>query len=76
MPGISVRRIEDEVYRKLRDRANRHGVSMEEEVRRILRSSVSGPERLGDFASHLFGNEGVELDIPDRVVHEPVDLDE
>lgn len=76
MPGISVRRIEDEVYRKLRDRAKRHGVSMEEEVRRILRSSVSPPERLGDFAFDLFGKDGVDLAVPDRVVHEPVDLEQ
>lgn len=74
MPGISVRRIEDEVYKKLRDRAKRHGVSMEEEVRRILRSSVSAPDRLGDFALDLFGKDGVDLVIPDRAVHEPVDF--
>jgi len=47
---------------------------MEEEVRRILRSSVRAPDRLGDFALDLFGKDGVDLTIPDRAVHEPVDF--
>mgnify|MGYP006294309645 CR=1 FL=1 len=76
MPGLSVRRIDEEVYEKLRSRAKSHGVSMEEEARRILRSAVSGPEELGSFALQLFGENGIELDIPARDYNEPVDFQE
>lgn len=41
MAQLIVRRIEDEVVAKLRRRAARHGVSMEEEHRRILRDALS-----------------------------------
>jgi hypothetical protein len=60
MPSLSVRRIDSDVYERLRIRAPRHGVSMEEEVRRILRRSVAAPERLGDLALQYFGTDGVE----------------
>lgn len=74
MPDISVRRIDEEVYERLRSRARRHGVSMEEEVRRILGSAVNAPERLGDLAMTLFGDSGIGLDLPEREIHEPVDF--
>ena len=73
MSSISVRRIDEETIRRLRERAARHGVSMEEEVRRILQSAVSGPERLGDLARETFGAEhGVDLELPCHEPHEPV----
>ena len=71
MASLSVRRIDDEIYEKLRERAARHGVSMEEEVRRILLATVSAPERLGDLAVSFFGSDGVELELPGRDPHEP-----
>ena len=74
MPDISVRRIDPEIYEKLRSRARRHGVSMEEEVRRILGSAVRAPERLGDLATTLFGENGIDLNLPQREIHEPVDF--
>ena len=42
MPQLIVRRIEDRVVRKLKERADAHGISMEEEHRRILRESLLG----------------------------------
>lgn len=74
MPSLSVRKIDEEVYRKLRARATDHGVSMEEEVRRILRRAVSAPERLGELALRCFGPDGVELELPPRRLHDPPDL--
>ncbi len=74
MASLSVRRIEKEVYEQLRGRAERHGVSMEEEVRRILRRAVAVPERLGQLAIECFGSNGVELDLPPREMHEPPDF--
>lgn len=74
MPGISVRRIDEETYTRLRKRAENHGVSMEEEVRQILRAATHAPDRLADFALELFGSQGADLDIPERAHSEPVDL--
>jgi len=42
MPQLIVRRIEDKVVRKLKQQAGAHGVSMEEEHRRILKESLLG----------------------------------
>jgi len=70
MPDISVRRLDEAVVRGLRRRAERHGVSMEEEVRRILARAVSTPENIGDLAVELFrpawGEEKFQL--PEREV--------
>ena len=77
MASLSVRKLDEETLARLRVRAARHGVSMEEEVRRILREAVSGPERLGDLAVGMFGSKhGVDLELPERKPHMPVDLSE
>ena len=48
---------------------------MEEEVRRILKRAVSAPERLGDlFLAHFGSANGVDLELPAREPHEPMDL--
>jgi plasmid stability protein len=39
---LIVRRIEDKVVKKLKQQAGTHGVSMEEEARRILREALFG----------------------------------
>ena len=55
--------------------AAEHGVSMEEEVRQILKLVVSAPSRLGEMAKHFFGSaHGVDLTIPKHRAHQPVDL--
>ena len=74
MASLSVRRIDDEVYELLRIRAAKRGVSMEEEVRRILRCAVSAPERLGDLALRYFGDDGVDLKPLPRDPHEPMSV--
>ncbi len=75
MASLSIRKLDDETYDRLRGRAMRHGVSMEEEVRQILKRAVSPPERLGDLFVKVFGPaRGVDLDLPAREPHEPVDL--
>jgi len=77
MASLSVRRIDDGVMERLRVRAAEHGVSMEEEVRQIIRRAVAAPERLGELAVRCFGlAHGVELDLPPRPPHEPMDLPE
>jgi plasmid stability protein len=48
---------------------------MEEEARRILKQAVSAPERLGDLAVRIFGpKHGIDLPMPERTPHEPLDL--
>jgi len=74
MGSISVRQLDDEVLTRLRGRAGRHGVSMEEEVRRILEAAVKEPERIGDRALESFGEaHGVEFEMPRHEPHEPID---
>lgn len=76
MASLSIRKLDDETYDRLRDRAARHGLSMEEEARQILKRAVSAPERLGDLFLKVFGPaRGVDLDLPRREAHEPVDLE-
>jgi len=73
--SLSIRKLDDEIYERLRDRATRHRVSMEEEVRQILKRAVSPPERLGDFFLKVFGPaQGADLELPPREPHEPMDL--
>lgn len=77
MASLSVRKIEDQVYDKLKARAADHGVSMEEEVRQILQRAVAAPERLGELALRLFGPaHGVDLELPPRETYDPPDLAE
>ncbi len=77
MGNLSVRKLDDETLSRLRIRAAEHGVSLEEEARRILKNAVSAPERLGDFAVRMFGpKHGVDLQPPTRTPHEPMDLSE
>jgi len=77
LASLSVRKIDDELYERLRVRAAKHGVSMEEEVRQILKRTIEAPERLGDLALEYFGKEnGVDFQIPEHVPHEPLDFNE
>ncbi len=74
MPSLSVRKIDTETLSLLRVQAAKHGVSMEEEVRQIIKKSVSTPENIGDLAVRLFSPAyGVdELKIAPREIHEPL----
>ena len=44
MPSITVRNIDDDLKKRLKDQATKHGCSMEEEVRRILRVAIHQQE--------------------------------
>jgi len=77
MASLSVRKLDGETLSRLRIRAAKHGVSMEEEARRILKEAVSAPDYLGDLALRIFGpKHGVDLQLPEREPHEPMDLTE
>lgn len=71
MAGITIRDLDAETKERLRIRAARHGRSMEEEVRAILRSTLaeseSPPLRLGTAIHDRFrALGGVELELPPR----------
>lgn len=74
MPSLSVRKVDEKTIRQLRMQAAKHGVSMEEEVRQIIKRAVSTPEDLGDLAVKLFCSayNGEELNLPAREVHAPL----
>lgn len=75
MASLSIRKLDDEIYERLRAQAARRGVSMEEEVRQILTRAVSPPERLGDLFLKIFGpDRGADLELPSREPHEPMGL--
>lgn len=69
MAQIVVRRLEESVKRGLKSRAARHGRSMEEEARAILREAVkreTGERKgLGTQIAELFKDIGLEEDIPE-----------
>ena len=66
MAQVIVRNLDDTVKRKLQRRAARHGHSMEEEIRDILRDAVKNEGKprkgLGTEIAELF--KGIELDEP------------
>ena len=70
MASITIRQMEETTKRKLRLRAARHGRSMEQEAREILKSALSQPEEQPDLAEAIrrrfakYG--GVDLKIPPR----------
>ena len=74
--SLSVRKIDDETVAQLRIRAARHGLSMEEEVLRIIKQAVATPEHLGDLAVRLFSPAytGAKLERPKREDHDPIEF--
>jgi plasmid stability protein len=70
-----VRNIENGVKTRLQRRARRHGRSMEEEVRDILRAAVHEEEHvaaggLGTEIATLFSTYGIDFEIPELRGHE------
>jgi plasmid stability protein len=66
---LTVRDLDPEVKDRLRQRAARHGRSMEAEVRQILTAAVESEDEpidlVADIRRHFAGVE-VELELPDR----------
>ena len=74
MASLTIRNLDDATKAQLRLQAARHGHSMEEEARRILRQAVlpqpagSDSPGLGSrIHAHFADLGGVELDLPARV---------
>jgi len=69
MAQLIVREIEESVKQDLKRRAARHGRSMEEEVREILRRAVreeeTPPLQLGSRIATRFKGQGLDEDLPE-----------
>jgi plasmid stability protein len=76
MPSLSVRKLDEDTFSQLRIQAAKHGISMEEEVRRIIKRAVTTPENLGDLAVRLFraAYNGEELSLPQRETSAPLNF--
>lgn len=70
MANLTIRNIDDELKTQLRMQAARHGCSMEQEVRDILRQAVQPPVAGAGFAQKIqqrfAGLKADELPIPRR----------
>lgn len=76
MANLSIRKLNDHVYQQLRIRAAQHHVSVEEEVRQIIRQAVEAPEKISDVFRKNFGEKnGVDLDLVKHSPHHPVRFD-
>jgi plasmid stability protein len=69
MAQFVVRQLEDDVKRRLQRRAKRHGRSMEEEVRHILRDAAKaenrGVRKLGSRIASRFSKLGLGDELPE-----------
>ncbi len=71
MAQLIVRNLEEAVKRKLKQRAARHGHSMEQEIREILRNAVKdeGRRRKGFGAAVVELFKGIGLEEPIQELH-------
>ena len=69
MAQLVVRHLEDDVKARLQRRAKRHGRSMEEEMRHILRHAAleepRGVRKLGSRIAARFKTVGLTVDLPE-----------
>lgn len=69
MASLSIRKLDPKLYERLRIRAARHGISMEEEVRKIIAKAVSAPDSITEIFAQNFGSRnGLDLEL---VAHMP-----
>jgi antitoxin FitA len=79
---LVVRNLEESVKTRLQRRARRHGRSMEEEVREILRNAANEREKpkggLGSELASLFRGKGYDFEVQELRGHpvKPVNFDD
>ena len=72
MASLSIRRLEDETLTRLKTRAKRDSLSLEETVRRILRAAVVDEVPLGTAIRRIVGQDGIDLKLPKREIYDPI----
>ena len=69
MAQVVVRKLDEIVKRRLKQRAAKHGHSMEAEIREILSKAVNDKgereEGLGTFIARQFAGKGLDFEIPE-----------
>lgn len=72
MAALTIRNVDDAIKQSLRIRAAQHGVSMEEEARRILREAlvrVPQPQPLGQRLKQRFAEAAdADFELPSRQI--------
>jgi plasmid stability protein len=82
MAQVLVRNLDDDVKERLQQRARRHGHSMEEEIRTILRQALADQgapsSGLGSRIAARFAGQGLTEDLPELrgQAARPADLDQ
>ena len=76
MSSLIIKELEDNTLIRLRMRAANHGISVEEEARKIISQAVSTSERVGDLAVRVFapGYGEPELELPEREITDPLEF--
>ena len=78
MANISLRNLDENVLIKIKFQAVTNNISMEEEIRTILRIGVEENEKLGDAAIRISSgadyNDGSELQLLKKDVHDAINL--
>lgn len=74
MSTLTVRQLDDAVYRELKAQAEANGRSMEAEAREILASAVRGRTWWSRWVAHTEPHRGEPLDIPPRSAPRTTDL--
>ena len=74
MGSLSIRRLEDETLTRLKARAKRNSLSLEETVRRILRAAVVDEAPLGTTIRRIVGEDGFNLELRRREIDSPIDF--
>lgn len=79
MAQFIVRNLDEDVKERLKRRARRHGCSMEEEVRQILRTAVKEEDqpapKLGSRIAARFAEIGLTEDLPELHAQAPSPAD-
>lgn len=78
MANISIRKLDEKIYRQLKIRAFQHGISMEEEARQIISQAIETPKRITDIFRKHFGTKyGIDLNLEEhRQPHKPINFKE
>jgi plasmid stability protein len=77
MANLSIRKLDDHVYKLLQLRALSHHVSMEEEVRSILTDALNPSLSITQIFAHNFSCGIAEnLEVPPKKFHDPIEFDD
>lgn len=73
MANLSIRKVDAFVHQQLQERAAAHGISMEEEARRILFEAVVPQKSIAAIFKQHFGEmRGVDIPVVKRRAHLPL----